>query len=195
MEFEDGVVIGADSRTTRGSYIANRVTDKLCQITDQIFCCRSGSAADTQAVADVVKYQLELHSIETGEASRVSTAANMFKSICYSNREQLSAGIICAGWDKYKGGQVFNIPLGGMIARQPFTIGGSGSGFIYGYCDKYFRDGMNKEEALEFVRTALAMAMQRDGSSGGVIRTAVLTEAGAEREVKVWNDVPTFYEG
>ena len=43
------------------SYVANRVTDKLCQISDQIFCCRSGSAADTQAVADVVKYQLELH--------------------------------------------------------------------------------------------------------------------------------------
>lgn len=43
------------------SYIANRVTDKLTPIHDRIFCCRSGSAADTQAVADAVTYQLGFH--------------------------------------------------------------------------------------------------------------------------------------
>ena len=42
------------------SYIANRVTDKLTPITDKIYCCRSGSAADTQAIADIVKYQLDI---------------------------------------------------------------------------------------------------------------------------------------
>lgn len=57
-EYADGVIIGADSRTTTGAYIANRVTDKLTKITDQIYCCRSGSAADTQAIADIVSYHL-----------------------------------------------------------------------------------------------------------------------------------------
>lgn len=42
-------------------YVANRVSDKLTRITDQIYCCRSGSAADTQAVADIVSFQLALH--------------------------------------------------------------------------------------------------------------------------------------
>lgn len=42
------------------SYVVNRVTDKLTPITDNIFCCRSGSAADTQAIADAVKFNLEL---------------------------------------------------------------------------------------------------------------------------------------
>lgn len=63
VEFADGVVIGADSRTTTGSYIANRVTDKLTSITDHIYCCRSGSAADTQAIADVVKYHLSKYTL------------------------------------------------------------------------------------------------------------------------------------
>ena len=39
---------------------ANRVTDKLTQVHDKIFCCRSGSAADTQAIADIVHYYLQL---------------------------------------------------------------------------------------------------------------------------------------
>lgn len=43
------------------AYIANRFTDKLTKITDKIYCCRSGSAADTQAIADIVNYHLEFH--------------------------------------------------------------------------------------------------------------------------------------
>lgn len=60
-EFDGGVVIGADSRTTMGAYIANRVTDKLTRITDNIYCCRSGSAADTQAIADIVSYHVNFY--------------------------------------------------------------------------------------------------------------------------------------
>lgn len=45
----------------RRAYIANRVTDKLTPVHDRIYCCRSGSAADTQAIADAVSYQLEFH--------------------------------------------------------------------------------------------------------------------------------------
>merc|ERR1711991_85842 len=55
VEFDGGVVMGADSRTTTGSYIANRVSDKIQQVHDRIFCCRSGSAADTQALAYIVR--------------------------------------------------------------------------------------------------------------------------------------------
>lgn len=62
-EFDGGVVIGADTRTTTGAYVANRVTDKLTRVTDRIYCCRSGSAADTQAIADVVSYHLEFHEL------------------------------------------------------------------------------------------------------------------------------------
>lgn len=61
VQYEDGVIMGADSRTTTGAYIANRVTDKLTKVTDYIYCCRSGSAADTQAIADIVKYHLDFY--------------------------------------------------------------------------------------------------------------------------------------
>ena len=39
--------------------------------------------------------------------------------LCYHNRDMLSASIICAGWDKNKGGQVYCLPLGGMIYFFP----------------------------------------------------------------------------
>ncbi|XP_064409080.1 proteasome subunit beta type-6 [Latimeria chalumnae] len=192
VEFDGGVVIGADSRTTTGTYIANRVTDKLTPIHDLIFCCRSGSAADTQAIADAVTYQLGFHSIELDERPLVHTAASLFKEMCYQYREDLMAGIIVAGWDKRKAGQVYTVPMGGMLFRQPFAIGGSGSSYIYGFVDSSYRAGMTKEECLQFTANALALAMDRDGSSGGVIRLAAITEQGVDRSAILGNQLPRF---
>jgi 20S proteasome subunit beta 1 len=59
--FNGGVVLGADSRTSTGSYVANRVSDKIVPIHDYVWSCRSGSAADTQAVVDYVKHYLDAH--------------------------------------------------------------------------------------------------------------------------------------
>lgn len=51
-------------------------------------------------------YYTIFYSIEMGEQALVKTVANVFREICYANRDQMTAGIICAGWDKRQGGQV-----------------------------------------------------------------------------------------
>lgn len=84
-----------------------------------------------------------------------------------------------AGWDKRKGGQVSNgarwsrggeagdaqvetltrfllcnqvfATLNGLLTRQPFAVGGSGSSYVYGFVDAEYRKGMSKEEAQQFV--------------------------------------------
>ena len=100
------------------------------------------------------------------------------------------AGIIVAGWDKHKGGQVFAIPVGGGLLPRPFAIGGSGSTYIYGFCDAYYRPGMNAQQCEEFVAKALSHAMARDGSSGGVIRTVRIDGSGVERKMIPGNKLP-----
>lgn len=195
VQFEGGVVIGADSRTTTGSYIANRVTDKLTHVHDRIYCCRSGSAADTQAVADIVHYYLQMFTQTSGAPPSVHTAAALFQKLCYENKDALSAGIIVAGWDKDAGPSVYNIPVGGGMFRQPWAIGGSGSTYVYGYCDATYKEGWGREETVEFVRNTLALAMSRDGSSGGVIRMCVITEDKVERLFVPGDQLPKFWEG
>lgn len=103
---------------------ANRVTDKLTHIADRIYCCRSGSAADTQAVADIVTYYLAMFSVQHETQPSVEVASTLFSDIIYQNKDRLSAGIIVAGWDKQKGGTVYNVPLGGGVFQQPWAIGG-----------------------------------------------------------------------
>ena len=193
MKYKDGVIIGADSRTTTGAYIANRVSDKLTPVHDYIYCCRSGSAADTEAVAGYVSYYLDLHTEEKGELPTVKTAANLFKDICYSNKNALSASIICAGWDKRRGGSVYSIPLGGSLVEQEYSVGGSGSIYLYGYMDDHYKSDLSKDQALKLIVKAISLAMARDGSSGGVVRTAVINKDGVERNAVSNNKLGKFY--
>ena len=48
--------------------------------------------------------------------------------------------------------KVYSIPLGGMCVRQPFAIGGSGSTYIYGYCDANYKRDMTVEDCITFVK-------------------------------------------
>jgi 20S proteasome subunit beta 1 len=192
VEFDGGVVLGADSRTTTGAYIANRVSDKITPLAERIYCCRSGSAADTQAISDYVRYYLSIHELDLDDWPLVKTAASICRELCYSNKDRLLAGMICAGWDPHYGGQVYTIPLGGTMVRQPYSIGGSGSTYIYGFCDAHFQKGMSREQCIEFTKKAIALAMTRDGSSGGVIRLVVVEESGVSREMIAGQDLPSI---
>ncbi|KTW32021.1 proteasome core particle subunit beta 1 [Pneumocystis jirovecii RU7] len=184
IKFAEGVIIAADSRTTIGQMIVNRVSDKLTKLYDKIWCCRSGSAAgkdNTQAIADVLRYYLSLYTIQNNQVPSVQIAANLASEICYQNKNFLSAGLIIAGYDQKKGGEVYSIPLGGSIHQQNIAIGGSGSSYIYGFCDKNFTPNMSKEEGIKFLKEAVSLAIKRDGSSGGVIRMVVITKDNIER--------------
>ena len=139
VRFPGGVVLGADSRTSTGTYVANRVSDKLTPLHDRLFCCRSGSAAYTQALSDYVRYYLSAHSVELGRLPTVHAAATLLRALCYHNKGRLVAGMIVAGWDEGKGGQVFAIPIGGTMVAQNVAIGGSGSTYIYGLVDAEYR--------------------------------------------------------
>lgn len=59
-------------------------------IDDMIWCCRSGSAADTQAVADIVGRHVKQMSIYRGEPPKTKDAASYFAQICYGNKDMLS---------------------------------------------------------------------------------------------------------
>ena len=71
--------------------------------------------------------------------------------------------------------------LGGSLLDVPFAMSGSGSTYIYGYADANWSPTFNKEEAINFAKSAVSLAMSRDGASGGIVRLACITKDGIER--------------
>ena len=52
----------------------------------QVFVCRSGSAADTQAITAYVQYYLHQHQMELNDDILVKTAASFATKMVYSNK-------------------------------------------------------------------------------------------------------------
>lgn len=190
VEYDGGVVLGADTRTSTGAFVAGRATRKIVQVQGNIFICRSGSAADTQALTGFVQHYLGMHSVELGHEPTVKTCANLFKMLAYNNKDNLSAGLIIGGWDEKRGGQVYSLPMGGSLYRCPCSVGGSGSMYIQGLIDSKYRPGMTKAECIAFVQLCVAHAMARDGSSGGMVRTVVIDGQSIEEDVIEGNKLP-----
>lgn len=188
IKYDSGIIIGADTRTSMGNYIPSRITDKLTELHKTIFCCRSGSSADTQAVARHIKSSLVSLEVVEKEKPTVRRAAVMARNIIYNN-PSLLAGLIVAGYDKINKGAIFNVNVGGSIFESEWALGGSGSGFIYGYCDVHWRPNMSLEDGLKFVKDSITCAIRRDNMSGGCIRMAAINEQGVTRYFVPGNEI------
>ena len=53
---QDGVVLGADTRSTAGSTVADKNCEKIHYIAPNIYCCGAGTAADTENVTGPVLF-------------------------------------------------------------------------------------------------------------------------------------------
>jgi 20S proteasome subunit beta 2 len=78
--FKDGVVLGADTRSTAGTTVADKNCEKIHYIAPNIYCCGAGTAADTENVTGMVASALELHRYATSRTSRVITAMTLLKT-------------------------------------------------------------------------------------------------------------------
>lgn len=54
---------------------------------------------------------------------------------------------------------------------------------------------MSQAACEQFVINSLALAMSRDGSSGGVIRLAIIDKDGVRRKVLLADEQPKFWQG
>lgn len=182
-------MLGADTRTASGVYVANRVADKIWPIAKNIFALKSGSAADTQFLLQISKNYVSQFAIEYGKLPLVKVATRILQQYQYEYKEHLSAGLIVCGIDDVEGPQIYSVGIGGAVAKQNIVLSGSGSAFIYGLCDSEYKTGMSKQDAKEFMKKAITLAIYRDNSSGGVIRLIDITKTGYTREYISHNEL------
>lgn len=163
-------------------FVANGCSDKLEPIHQRIYCQRSGTSAHTSTIAKYVRHYIDMQANELGMFPPVESAANIMREIIFSNRNSLSASMICSGWDPYKGYQIYSVNQTGFRDTGNYAVSGSGSVFVMGFIDANYKPEMSKAEIKEFLKSAISLACYRDGSSGGCLRLLDITEEKTERE-------------
>ena len=98
-DVQDGVVLGVDTRSTAGTVVADKNCEKIHPITDKIFCCGAGTAADCEMVTAMVSSSMKLHSYATGRPARVVTVKTMLSQHLFKYQGHVGAALVLGGVD------------------------------------------------------------------------------------------------
>jgi 20S proteasome subunit beta 2 len=97
--FDQGVVLGADTRATEGPIVADPDCLKIHYLSPNIYCCGAGTAADTEFVTQMIASECELHRLNTKRESRVSQVEARLTQHLFKYQGHIGAALIVGGVD------------------------------------------------------------------------------------------------
>eukprot|EP00124_Ichthyophonus_hoferi_P004667 Ihof_evm4s543 gene=Ihof_evmTU4s543 len=177
--YKDGVLLGADTRATNDTTVADKNCEKIHYIAPNIYCCGAGTAADTENTTNLISSQLELHRLATNRQSRVATACTMLKQMLFKYQGHISAALVLGGVD-FDGPHLYSIYPHGSIDNLPYVTMGSGSLAAMSVFEARYKPNMELEEAKKLVRDAVCAGIFNDLGSGSNVDLCVITKAGVD---------------
>uniref|UniRef100_A0A7S3K5B8 Proteasome subunit beta n=1 Tax=Aureoumbra lagunensis TaxID=44058 RepID=A0A7S3K5B8_9STRA len=180
--YKDGVVLGADTRATGGTDVADKNCAKIHYLAENIYCCGAGTAADTERATAMIASQLELLRLSTGTKSRVVAAVTLLKRMLFRYQGHVSAALVLGGVDS-TGPTLYQIYPHGSTGRLPYVTMGSGSLAAMSVFETGYRDNMDEADAIELVKDAIFGGIFNDLGSGSNVDIAIIRTAQAKAEI------------
>jgi 20S proteasome subunit beta 2 len=165
LVYKDGVVLGADTRATSGSEVAEKNCEKIHYLAPNMYCCGAGTAADTEMITQLISSQLELLRMNTHSPSRVVTACTLLKRRLFQHQGHISAALVLGGCD-INGPAVYQIHPHGSTAKLSYTTMGSGSLAAMAVFESSWREDLEEADAVKLVQRAIGAGIFNDLGSG-----------------------------
>lgn len=179
--FDEGVVLGADTRATEGTIVADPDCLKIHYLAPNIYCCGAGTAADTEMVTQMMASELEMQRLYTGSESRISHAEARLTSHLFRYQGHIGAALIVGGVD-IKGPQLVTISPKGNSMILPYTTMGSGSLAAMSVLETRYKDNMKEQECVDLVKDAIKAGIFNDLGSGSNVDIYIIRRTGCEKK-------------
>jgi 20S proteasome subunit beta 2 len=180
MVYNGGVVLGADTRATAGSEVAEKNCEKIHYLAPNIYCCGAGTAADTEMITQLMASQLELLRMNTHSQSRIVTACTLLKRRLFRYQGNISAALVLGGCDSVGGPAVYQIAPHGSTAKLNYTTMGSGSLAAMAVFESDWKEDMTEQEAVTLVQRAIGAGIFNDLGSGSNCDVCILRMDGTK---------------
>lgn len=177
--FEGGVVLGADTRATEDTIVADKNCSKIHFLAPNIYCCGAGTAADTEYTTKMISSQLELHALSTGKTLPVCAANRMLKQYLFRYQGHVGAALVLGGVDN-AGPKLYTIAPHGSTDTLPFVSMGSGSLAAMAVLETGWKANMKEEDCKQLVRNAIAAGIFNDLGSGSNVDLCVITKGNVD---------------
>ena len=173
LKFDSGVVFGGDRRATEGFSIADETMEKVFAADDFSVIAIAGAAG--QAIEIVKLFQLEREHYEkiTGDRLSLEGKANRLAQMIRSNFPMALQGLVVVplfgGFDERRGeGRIFYYDAtGGRWEEDDYQTTGSGGQPAKNSLKKRWREGLDRDQALQVAVEALVDAAEDDAATGG----------------------------
>lgn len=188
--FKEGVILGAETKSTLGYMVDSKVARKIYRLDDHIGMSIAGMVGDALALVRLLKAQFKLYKLERGPIT-VRAAATLLSNILQGSKYfPYLNQLIIGGFDDKPNLYSFD-PFGGFDVNDKYYSTGSGSPFAYGVLEAQFQENMTAEQAIELVVKAIKVAIERDIASGGKgFTVAIITKEGykelTDQELKAY---------
>jgi|UniRef100_A0A7S4FNN6 20S proteasome subunit beta 2 len=177
--FKGGVVLGADTRATEGTIVADKNCEKIHYIAPNIYCCGAGTSADTENVTSMVASSLALQRLTMGKQSRVLAAQTILKRHLFRYQGHVSAALVLGGVD-VNGPYLSTVAPHGSTDRLPFVTMGSGSLAAMSVFEAEYKDDLTEKEAIDLVHKAISRGIFEDLGSGSNVDIRVVRKDGTD---------------
>lgn len=175
--YKDGVILGADTRATEDTTVADKNCEKIHYIAPNMYCCGAGTAADTEMTTQMISSQLELHRLYTGRVVRVATANQLLKQYLFRYQGYVGAALVLGGVDT-TGSHLYCIFPHGSSDQLHYTTMGSGSLAAMAVFESRWKPDMEEAEGVQLVRDAIAAGIFNDLGSGSNVDICIIRKGG-----------------
>jgi proteasome beta subunit len=172
-DFDGGVLMAGDRRSTAGNMIAQRDIEKVFRSDDYSCVGIAGVAGIGLELVRLFQLELEHYEKLEGRSLSLEGKANRLAAFVRGNLGAAMQGLVVvplfAGYDEETGeGRIFSYDAaGGRYEERNFHSIGSGSPFARGSLKKLYRDGMSADDAIAVCMQALYDAADDDSATGG----------------------------
>jgi proteasome beta subunit len=193
-EFDGGVMMAGDRRSTAGSMIAQRDIEKVYRSDDYSCVGIAGVAGIGLELVRLFQLELEHYEKLEGRSLSLEGKANRLAAFVRGNLGAAMQGLVVVplfvGFDEeMHKGRIFSYDVaGGRYEERKFHAIGSGSVFARGALKKLYTENMTADDAVTTCMQALYDAADDDSATGGPDLTrriypvvAMITEDGFRR--------------
>jgi proteasome beta subunit len=190
MVCKDGVILGADRRSTAGTIVMNKDSQKIHKINDYVAASYTGSVSDIQLTGKVLAAELRLKELKTKSRPTINEAANLLAMLVYRNIRTPSmvpsiVGTLIAGVNEDGSTELYTIePAGSVVQVKDFDANfSSGMPYILGLLEREWKKDMSIQEGIDLAVESLKSSTQRDIGSGNGIDVYTITKDGIKHAV------------
>jgi proteasome beta subunit len=173
MRFADGVVMAGDRRATAGNLISHRAMDKVVESDRHSGVAIAGAAGPAMDMVKLFQLQLEHYEKVEGVALSLEGKANQLSMMIKGNLQAAMMGLgvvpIFAGYDlRREVGRLWAFDItGGRYEEREYVATGSGSLHAGTVIKLGYREGIDRDAAVDLACRSLWEAADADSATGG----------------------------